>query len=321
MKRKHDTQRGKVYQAEDAVIFPSHSNFHAPVLRGFQDYVMKATTGNWFRHYFWRLARCGVTVRLNRGRHSGAGQRGARMSVGTHTRLSRALAIHEISHWAVGQLVTSHGKSWAMTTADPADYPRRFSDIASHGPEFCGIYLVLVRQFLGPVPAADLAERFKAYGVAFNVYEWNEPIRNWEKVGEHIPEAVKRKNLRGEPCEWSGVVVERSYRGYVPGDNLESVPFAQCPYCAKVIRLDSHHRTNVWAPWEKDPRYKTREPHYAITVARHYPPKRAGNLTPEWVWDTGGKPETVGDWRLVEFDQLLTPADLAGLKMMAEELT
>ena len=139
MTRPRDTQRQRLYNAEQAMGFlgdgPGKRMETVAEMQSFVDALLRS---RWFKARWGVWGR--IEVRDGRGRSSAA-----------------AFGQHQIRvpRWARSELVVLHEVAHCLT-------PRGY---ASHGPEFAGVFVALVRQVMGPAAAASLRDSFRSYRV------------------------------------------------------------------------------------------------------------------------------------------------------------
>lgn len=135
-----DNQRKRLYDAEFAVrSFGTGAGRRLETVPEVQAYVNAILGSRWFK------ARWGVRsipVLDGRGRRSACAE-GSRI---------------KMPLWARNEMVTLHEVAHVLT-------PGKYAD---HGPEFAGVLLALIRQFMGPEAAASLRESFRGHRVKSN---------------------------------------------------------------------------------------------------------------------------------------------------------
>lgn len=141
-----DTQRSRVYSAESALV-SSPNNKRYPTLLEIEKYLSRVTQTKWFQKRFRS-----IDITLADGR----GCRWARCWNGAVT--TRLV----LPKWARSTYVILHELSHGVQ-------PR---PSAAHGPEFCGVFLALVRKFMSKEDAALLEKRFRERRVMY--YDLNE---------------------------------------------------------------------------------------------------------------------------------------------------
>lgn len=138
MATQRDSQRSKVYAAEDAAF----TRNAAPTMKSLDEveaYVKKVLGSAWFQK---RYLICNVNVEDGRGR------RNAYANALTNT--------IKMPKWSRSEWVILHEISHLVSSLNPA-----------HGWQFCENYLALVQHFLGKESADRLRREFKARRVKF----------------------------------------------------------------------------------------------------------------------------------------------------------
>lgn len=137
MSRPRDNQRQRLYNAETALAGVAFGR-RLETVAELQAYVDGLLGTRWFRARWGRWGR--IVVTAGRGRRSAC-----------------AHGQHEIRipRWARSELVVLHEVAHCLTDARAA----------AHGPEFAGVMLALVRQFMGPGAAASLRSSFRSHRV------------------------------------------------------------------------------------------------------------------------------------------------------------
>lgn len=141
MTRPRDSQRAKLYRAEDAVFQKSKPAEYTD-LRDVQAYADKVLKSKWVRRTFPHAPYL-VRVVDGRGRRRAAAFRGSNRIAMPRWSRSRWTVLHELAH-----IFT----------------PGHF---AAHGREYAATYLLLVRHFLGTAAHAELRASFKEHRVKY----------------------------------------------------------------------------------------------------------------------------------------------------------
>ena len=174
MSRTRDNQRTRLYRAEEHGLRNANGDLGMRFLAcgervkstgnvsiaACQSYVDYVTESDWYR------SRAVTTVNRITVRHKSNGSastRGRDIMLPPWAR-HEAVILHEIAHVVTD--VLHHG-----------------TPVASHGPEFAGVLLGLVREFMGEGHAAALVDGFRAHRV-----QWGE-----EPGPRHAPLPVKRR--------------------------------------------------------------------------------------------------------------------------------
>lgn len=145
MKRPRDSQRSKVYAAENKA-FP-HMHDERMTLAGCKSFVSIVVNCQ-----FWKESKGRKIVKIKDGR----GTRRAMYYPKTNK--------INLPKWARNEWVIIHELAHFLC------WQKHEDTVPSHGVKFCGIYLKLVEQVLGAEAAVDLAVSFEMRGVK---YEWD----------------------------------------------------------------------------------------------------------------------------------------------------
>jgi len=149
LRRPRDSQRARLYAAERTAFGdPRACPARLATLRELCAYVDQTLGDAWFEAEFGRFA----SVRVKDGR-------GTRHAYSAYDLRSRALLL-SFPRWARTRPVVLHELGHAASA-------RRHGVIAAHGPEFAGVFLGLVRRFLGPDAAGRLAAAYRSHRVRF----------------------------------------------------------------------------------------------------------------------------------------------------------
>lgn len=140
MSAPRDTQRSKVYAAEN-VVYPKSPE--GLTVAEVQEFVTKVVRSSWWAD---RYPTGLVAVNDGRGRRSACAIGRVEISIPRWAR-SRHVVLHELAHIAMTRL---HG-----------------SRVADHGWEFCSAELALVRRFIGVAAHDALRDSFRAHGVRY----------------------------------------------------------------------------------------------------------------------------------------------------------
>lgn len=153
-----DSQRQRVYDAEQLAWFNAaarcempaewHTTGELPDVATAQAYIDAALANETIRKTFGRSACAKVEVYYG-GQGASGDFYGGRIRLGTQTR-SNAVALHELAHVITGRY-----------------YRDNLKKLEAHGPQFCAVYLLLVRVIMGDKPANDLRAAFELKGCRF----------------------------------------------------------------------------------------------------------------------------------------------------------
>ena len=135
-----DSQRTKVYQAEELLLFPEEKIF--PDIEACQRYVDRILRSKWWKK---NCLRPWIQITLSERRGGGGTAWGANtIEIGRRS-FRQMLILHELSHCAVSHLHVKHGREW------------------------CNFYLQLVRRFAGAKIANDLKAHFRFMKVKYSL--------------------------------------------------------------------------------------------------------------------------------------------------------
>jgi len=175
---KRDSQRSKVYRAEDTVTVPEALE-RLETVEEMQAWVDKIVRTRWWRvyklpsaskakHRAGRLISYGkITVKDGRARRSASGWRGSiKMPKWSRTKL---IVLHEVAH--------------AIQTESP-----------SHGRQYARIYLDLVTRFIGPEAGRQLKAAYVKHHVRSN------PKRPTTFAGDP-QQLIAMRAAKGKPAE------------------------------------------------------------------------------------------------------------------------
>ena len=159
--RRRDSQRSKVYRAER--VLDSFDNQRFECTKEIREFINKIVNETWFKVYFRPIET--IDIRDGRGRLAAGGDRRKYGVFLTMPKWSRKtwVILHELAHGL--QPVAS----------------------AAHGPEFCAIFVYLVKQAMGAKAAGALCESFRKHRVDFRPYATQGPIEEhlfW--MSDHI---------------------------------------------------------------------------------------------------------------------------------------
>ncbi len=132
-----DNQRQRLYNAETALAGSAHGRRMetVPELQAYVDAIMAS---RWFKARWGAWG--GIRVKDGRGRRSACamGQHEVRMPCWSRNEM---VLLHEVAHCLAPVMK------------------------ANHGPEYAGIFLALVRQYMGPAAAVSLRASFREHRV------------------------------------------------------------------------------------------------------------------------------------------------------------
>lgn len=143
-----DSQRSKVYKAEWDALHPISAMY--PEVADVQAFVDRIQRSRWFKKRWPRMLR--IIVLDGRGRRRGGGKyRGLGMGTIKLPRWTRSsyYILHELAH-----VLTT--RMYGLRAAD-------------HGPEFCSIYMALIKRWMGPDAAALLRSAYKSSRVKWRL--------------------------------------------------------------------------------------------------------------------------------------------------------
>lgn len=142
--RKRDVQRQRLYDAE-RTIEDATRNGKMTVVEC-QKYVDRLMEKKWIQA---RWGKQTITIKAGRyGGHARSGWNGHTITLGVWAR-QEAIILHEVAHCLIGE------------KPPPGPY-------SSHGAEYAGLFLALVRLQMGQEMAQKLKESFKAHKVRHN---------------------------------------------------------------------------------------------------------------------------------------------------------
>ena len=136
MAKHRDYQRAKVYKAEDLVKVGS---IKFKSLAETQEFVNSIVKSCWYKNRFFRWSR----VKVEDGRKVAYGFPTEGFIHAPKWARTNLFILHEFAH-VIGRM-----------------------DVPDHGKEFCALYLLLVKRWIGPDCAKELKEKFKEFGVEY----------------------------------------------------------------------------------------------------------------------------------------------------------
>ena len=134
--RPRDTQRARLYRAENEVD-PGRP---LPTVAALQAYVDDLAASDWFLAR-WRARRFEVRPGYGHRRATADGD-----------------GVLQMPRWARQELIVLHEVGHCLTPAD----------VASHGAEYAGVLVCLVRRRMGPGPAQALEDAFLRHRVRWH---------------------------------------------------------------------------------------------------------------------------------------------------------
>jgi len=162
MARARDTQRQKVYNAEN---FLQRRGPRYETVAEMQVYVDKLVASAWFRRRWPRTAGGGIEVRDGRGRSRACATTDWAQRIIKMPRWSRSksVVLHEVAHHCADE---AHG----------------VRDVAAHGWQFAATLLELVTHEMGVEAGKGLKESYKAKKVRHKAPRKRRPLTEAEKA-------------------------------------------------------------------------------------------------------------------------------------------
>jgi predicted nucleic acid-binding Zn ribbon protein len=171
-----DSQRQKVYDAEHIAFCGGIDKEHPPAdyktVAECQEFVDRVTASDTWRalgfSHLGMFERYPITVRDGRGRgRGGANAFGNTIKLPKWTRMDYYI-LHELAHIATSYIhdfeyneYDEDGGGWPGYEDPKTGIAVLTNNVASHGPEYAGIYLYLVREFLSVEDHDKLAAAFE----------------------------------------------------------------------------------------------------------------------------------------------------------------
>lgn len=152
-----DSQRQKVYNAEREALIPLQKSI--PSVKDVEKYTKKVFSRATIKKRFGnKILVRGVDVSDGRGCRNAMAYGGSQIVIPVWARNDRVI-LHELAHIIHNRII--HFPHYAETDA------RKFKTGASHGWEFCAIYLTLVRFMMGVEAEKALKASFKKHRVRY----------------------------------------------------------------------------------------------------------------------------------------------------------
>lgn len=149
--RARDNQRSKVYKAEQVI----HDRFELENIEAVEKYVKIVSNSKYFQKHFGVFS---FHIKDGRGTRK-AFSSGNVLNFPVWSR-KKAIVLHEIAHSIVN---------------------KKYLSAASHGPEFCKIYLILVNHFLGKECYKELKQSFRLNKVKCSIRKKKTGLSNKPK--------------------------------------------------------------------------------------------------------------------------------------------
>lgn len=142
-----------------------------------QEWVTRVTAERWFKTRFKPLRITVGVGRNNNGRSYGYGS----ITVSPSGRNAPVL-LHEITHKALAAIARERGETYA-----------------SHGPQFCALYLFLVEHVMGAEAADTLRDAYRRHRVRFFDTSGVVPRKPRFEVATQLEERQRRRRIEQSP--------------------------------------------------------------------------------------------------------------------------
>lgn len=176
MPKPRDTQRSKLYTAEDVALSPRAHNVYFESLAECQAYADKVLSSAFVQSRWGK-----VSVKIGRGKGGRGMSYGGYVTLGTQAQ-TRHLILHELAHE-----LNRRSSKWSSGGA------------AAHGPEYAAVLLVLVENFIDQAAASRLRHEYSQFKVKYRTGMASIPAAGSRAVVTKAAVAAKKRAANERP--------------------------------------------------------------------------------------------------------------------------